>query len=147
VTGSITPSLSVIASYTDATSRDPNGNMLASVPEEMANAYLRYEFLSGPAKGLALALGATYMGTSPIENVSGYTPASTPDKLIPNRPSGYLPSRTIVDATLSYSRANWSCSLTIANALDKEYYAAADFRNLIVPGNPRNLYGSVTWKF
>jgi len=147
VTGSITPSLSIIASYTDATSRDPNGNMLASVPEEMANAYLRYEFLSGPTKGLALAIGATYMGESPIENISGYTPASTPDKLIPNRPSGYLPSRTIVDATISYARANWSYSLTIANALGKDYYAAADFRNLIVPGTPRNLYGSLTWKF
>ncbi|KXU37524.1 hypothetical protein AXK11_02180 [Cephaloticoccus primus] len=147
VTGSLTPNLSVIASYTDATSRDPNGNMLASVPEMMANAYLRYELGRGPLKGLAVAVGATYMGTSPIENVSGYTPASTPDNLIPIRPSGYLPARTITDVTLSYERANWSYSLTVANALDKEYWAAADFRNLIVPGTPRNIYGSVSWKF
>jgi len=147
VTGSITSSLSLIASYTDATSRDPNGNMLASVPEEMANAYLRYEFLRGPAKGLALALGATYLGESPIENVSGYTPASTPTNLIPIRPSGILPSRTVVDATVSYTRANWSYSLTVANALDKEYFAAADWRFRLVPGTPRNIYGSATWKF
>jgi len=147
VTGSLTPSLSVIASYTDATSRDPNGNMLASVPEKMANAYLRYEFLRGPAKGLALAIGTTYLGESPIENVSGYTSASTPTNLIPIRPSGILPSRTVVDATFSYTRANWSYNLTVANALDKDYFAAADWRFRLVPGTPLNLYGSLTWKF
>jgi len=147
VTGSLTPSLSLIASYTDATSRDPAGRMLASVPEKMANAYLRYEFLRGPAKGFALGIGASYLGTSPIENVSGYTPASTPTNLIPIQPSGILPSRTVVDATVSYSRANWSTSLTVANALDKDYFAAADWRFRLVPGTPRNVYGSLTWKF
>jgi len=147
VTGSITPSLSVIASYTDATNRDPNGNMLAGAAEELANAYLRYEFLAGPLKGLAVALGANYASERAVENVTGYTPASTPDNLIPIRSSGFMPARTLVDATLSYSRGSWSCSLTCANALDKRYYAAADSRNLINIGTPRNVYGSVTWKF
>jgi len=147
VTGSLTPSLSVIASYTDATNRDPNGNMLAGAAERLANAYVRYEFFGGPLKGLALAVGANYASERAVENVTGYTPASTPDNLIPIRSSGFMPARTLVDATLSYGRGNWSTSVTVANAFDKLYYAAADSRNLINIGTPRNVYGSVTWKF
>ncbi|KXU37709.1 hypothetical protein AXK11_00315 [Cephaloticoccus primus] len=147
VTGSITPSLSVIASYTDTTNRDPNGNLLGGAAEELASGYIRYEFVRGSLRGLALAVGAVYSGERAIENVAGLTPASTPANPIPIRSSGFLPAHTLVDFTLSYTRANWSYSLTVANALDKDYIAAPDARTLINVGTPRNIYGSATWKF
>jgi len=147
VTGSLTPSFSVIASYTDTTNRDPNGNMLGGAAEELASGYVRYEFLKGPARGLSLAVGAVYSGERAIENVAGLTPASTPTNPIPIRSSGFLPSHTLVDVTLSYARANWITSLTIANVMNKDYIAAPDARTLINVGTPRNIYGSVIWKF
>jgi len=147
ITGSLTPSLSVIASYTDTTNRDPNGNMLGGAAEELASGYVRYEFLKGPLRGLSLAAGAVYSGERAIENVAGLTPASTPTNPIPIRSSGFLPSHTLVDVTLSYARANWLTSLTVANVMGKDYIAAPDARTLINVGTPRNIYGSVTWKF
>jgi len=147
VTSSITPSLSVIASYTDSRNRTPSGQLFTGAAENLASAYLRYEFVQGAVKGLAFAIGANYTSRRAVDFTTEYTRASTLTNLIPIKSSAYLPSHTLVDATISYSRASWSAGITVANLLDKDYIAAADFRNFINVGNPRNISGSVTWKF
>jgi len=147
VAGSVTESLSIMASYADTKNRDPNGVMLRGSAEDMGSVFVRYEFTRGQFSGLALALGANYMSKRSVENVSGFTPASTPTDLIPNQPSAYLPARTLIDATLSYTRGTWSYGLTVSNALDKRHYASALSRTLVNVGTPRNVSGSVTYRF
>jgi len=146
-TGSLTDSLSLIASYADMKNRNPDGQMFKSNAEEMGSVYVRYEFNKGPVQGLAVALGVNYLGKRSVEDVSGYTSASTPDNLIPIQPSAYMPSHTLADVTVSYSRERWSYGVTVANVFDKDYYAAADSRYLIYVGNPRNVWGQVSYKF
>jgi len=145
--GSITEALSVMASYADTKNRNPDGIMLNSSAEDLGALFLRYELNKGQLSGLAVAVGVNYQGKRAAGDTAGYTDASTPTNLIPNQPSAYMPARTLVDVTLSYSRKNWSYGLTLANALDKTYYAAADSRDLINVGTPRNLSGTITWKF
>ncbi|KXU36458.1 hypothetical protein AXK11_04495 [Cephaloticoccus primus] len=147
VAGSITDNLSIIASWADTKNRNPDGIMLNSSAEESGAVFVRYEVGRGALRGFAVAVGANYQGKRAAGDTAGYTDASTPTNLIPNQPSAYMPERTLVDVTLSYARGNWSYGLTLANALDKTYYAAADSRDLINVGTPRNLSGSVSWKF
>jgi len=147
VAGSITENLSVIASWADTKNRNPDGVMVNSSAEDVAAAYVRYAFSEGRLRGLSVAVGANYLGKRAAGNANGYTPASTSTALIPNQPQVYMLSYTLVDVSVSYQRGSWSYGLTLANALDETYYAAAGNRNHIYVGTPRNLSGTFTWKF
>jgi len=147
VTGSITPSLSLMARYADTTNRDPNGVMLVSSAENLASGFIHYEVQKGALKGFAVAFGANYLSKRAVETASGFARASKPSAPIPNQPSAYLPARTLADLTLSYVCGQWSYGLTVNNLFDKEYYGGADNRNLIAVGTPRSIAGSMTWKF
>jgi len=146
VTGNVTPNFSVILSYADTKNRDPNGVMLRGSPEDMAAAFLRYEFTQGALKGLSLSVGTNYSSKRAGDQASQFTSVSTPDNLIPNQPTFYVPSRTLTDVYVSYTRDVWSYRLIVHNVIDERYYSSTS-RNLINVGNPRAFSGSLTWGF
>ena len=72
--GGLTPSLSVIASYTAMHLRDPFGRRLVNVPDTLANLFLNYHFLAGPLKNLNLFAGVNFVGNVSGETVTALTP-------------------------------------------------------------------------
>jgi len=146
-TASLTKNLSLIGSYADTTNRDPNGVPFRGSAEKMGAAYLRYAFKDGGLKGFAVGLGANYLGKRAGDQASGLTSASTSTNVIPNQPSFYLPARTLTDLNLSYTRKDWVYQLAVKNLFDEVDYAASLTRFSVYMGNPRNISGSVTYKF
>ncbi|HRE79645.1 MAG TPA: TonB-dependent receptor plug domain-containing protein [Opitutaceae bacterium] len=147
LTAALTSELSIIASYADTTNRDPNGVEFRGSAEKMGALFVRYEFKSGRLEGLAAGLGLNYLGRRAGDQASGYTAASTSTQLIPNQPSFYLPSRTLTDLNLTYSRGAWGYRIAVNNLFDEMDYAASQTRFSVYIGNPRNLSASVTYKF
>jgi len=141
VVGSITPQLSVIASYADTKNRDPNGIMLRGAAEDSASGFVRYEFGPGRLKGLSAGIGANWLSKRAIDSASGLTPLG-----VPNQPSAYISPRTLVDAHVAYERGPWSVRIDVTNLTDKLDFIPLH-RNIIWPVNPRAFSGSVTWKF
>jgi len=147
LTGNITQNLSVIASYDDMKNRDPNGVVLRGTPEQTAAAFVRYAVTSGPLKGFAVGIGANYASKAAGDiPAAGFTRASTPDNIIPNQPTFYLPSRTVGDLYLSYTRGALIYRVDVRNFTDELYYGSLGRRGINV-ANPRNFSGSVTYKF
>ena len=147
LTASVTKNLSVIAAYADTTNRDPNGVPFRGSAEVMGSFYVRYAFLDGTLDGLAVGFGANYLGKRAGDQASGITAASTSTNIIPNQPSYYLPARTLADLNFSYTRKDWSFRLAVNNLFDEVDYAASQTRFSVYMGNPRNVSGSVTYKF
>ncbi|KXU37454.1 hypothetical protein AXK11_02390 [Cephaloticoccus primus] len=147
VTGNITPSLSVIASYDDMKNRDPNGVILRGTPEQTAAAFVRYAVTSGPLNGVAVGIGVNYASKAAGDIPrAGFTEASTPDNPIPYQPTFYLPARTIADAYVSYTRGSFVYRVDVTNLTNARHYGHLS-RNNIMVGNPAAISGSVTWKF
>lgn len=147
VTGALTKNLSLVVAYADTTNRDPNGVPFRGSAEKMGAVFVRYEFKRGSLDGLALSLGANYLGKRAGDQASGLTAASTSTNLIPNQPSFYLPARTLVDASATYTRWRLTYRLAVTNLLDELDYAASQTRFSVYIGNPRNLSASVTYRF
>lgn len=147
IAANLSRNLSLIASYADTTNRDPNGVPFRGSAEEMGALFVRYEFKEGALNGLAVGLGANYLGKRAGDQASGLTSASTSAAVIPNQPSFYLPARTLTDLNVSYSRDRWSYRLAVTNLFDEVDYAASQTRFSVYMGNPLSLSGSVAWSF
>lgn len=104
---------------------------------------------SAPAlKGFRAAVGVDYIGNRPGDAASGLTAASTSSKVIPNLPTFYLGSRTLVNLTLAYnSKNNWGVQVNMDNVFNKEYLMASINRSLVYIGLPTNVRVSVNRKF
>jgi iron complex outermembrane receptor protein len=139
--------LTVIGHYTAFTNRDPFNVPFRGTAEKSAAAWARYEFQSSALKGFSVSAGANWLDKRPGDIGSGVTAASTPTRLIPNLPSFYLPARTLVDLSASYTRGAWTYQANIDNVFDKEYILASISRMLVVPGSGINLRASVTYQF
>ncbi len=137
----------VIGNYTNFTNRDPNNQPFRGTAEKSAAAWARYEFQDATFKGLSVSLGTNWTDRRPGDFVSGFTPASTPTRLIPNRPSFYLPARTLVDASASYTHGAWTYQANVDNVFDKRYLAASLSRNAVYAGPGINLRASVIYRF
>ena len=57
----------------------------------------------------------------------------------------HLPAYTIVDASVSYTHANWRLTAGLKNVFDRSYYAGALRTGVVSPGMPRNF--NVTFKY
>jgi iron complex outermembrane receptor protein len=139
--------LTVIGHYTAFTNRDPFNVPFRGTAEKSAAAWARYEFQSSALKGFSVSAGANWLDKRPGDIGSGVTGASTPTRLIPNLPSFYLPARTLVDLSASYTRGAWTYQANIDNVFDQEYILASISRMLVVPGSGINLRASVTYRF
>jgi iron complex outermembrane receptor protein len=143
----VTKGFTLIGNYTSFTNRDPNNIPFRGTAEKSAAVWARYEFLTSELKGFNVSLGANWTDKRPGDSASGFTPASTPTKLIPNQPSFYLPARTLVDLSAGYTRGVWSYQANIDNVFDKKYLLASLSRNAVYAGPGINLRVSATYRF
>ena len=84
------------------------------------------------------------------ENVNAFTtslPIAGGVGLVPQQPSFLVAGRTVVNVGFTYRQPKWTVRLLVANALDKDYILAAGSRTSAVVGEPRNIKGSITYKF
>lgn len=137
--------LLLVGNFIHMKMRDPNGVRQRMVPDNAAALFLKYEVAG--VKGLAVTLGLDYMDSTPGEQASGITAASTATKVVPNQPSFYLAPRTVANLGVSYRRDQWTTRVSIDNALDKDYIQSAGSRNTLVAGLPRTWAVSLAYKF
>jgi iron complex outermembrane receptor protein len=145
-----TKNISIIANYTSFKNRDPNGVEFRGVAEKSGALLVSYTFDKDTPKldGFRAAVGIDYIGNRPGDAPSGLTPASTATDIIPNQPTFYLGSRTLVQVILAYtSKQNWGVQLNIDNALDEDYLMASINRSMVYTGTPTNYRVSANYKF
>ena len=87
------------------------------------------------------------MDKRPGDQASGLTAASTPTNLIPNQPSFYLPTRTLVDLSVGYVRGAWTYQANVDNVFDNKALMASISRQLVYAGPGINFRASVTYRF
>ncbi|HEY9736421.1 MAG TPA: TonB-dependent siderophore receptor, partial [Trichocoleus sp.] len=136
--GEILPGWNVIAgyAYTDAVVTQDNtipvGNRLENVPRHTANLWTTYQLQEGDLQGLGFGLGLFFVGER-----EGDLPNSNFE----------LPSYLRADAALFYERDNWRAGLNIRNLFNARYLETAQFRNIVYPGAPLSIVGSVAVTF
>ena len=59
----------------------------------------------------------------------------------------FVPSYTVFDLGANYTRGPWRFALNVTNVGDKEYFAGALTRNIVMVGDPRMVTGSVQFSF
>ncbi len=140
LSGYVLPNLQLNASYayTDATIEeddDPTliGERIGGAPEHSANFWGRYDFINGPLQNVGVGLGMEYRD----ERLSWYS-----DR-VP------LPAYTVFDAAIYYRPAggNIQLALKVNNLLDDTYWTGAVFASRLLPGAPRNVLLTTTYKF
>ncbi len=142
--------LFAIATYTKFKNRDPNDVPFRGTGEQAASLILTYQFSdqSRLFHGLALTIDGNYLAARPGDAVSGVTAASTPTALIPNQPTFWIPSRTLINLGGAYDiNDHWTVRLNIYNATDTDYIAASLNRFAVVPGNTINAVLRLYYKF
>ncbi len=98
-------------------------------------AWTRYKFIDATFKGLAVGVGVSYLAKRAITdngNMIFY---------------GYIPGRTVVDATINYETARCKYQLNVDNVFNRGYIYASRSNQVIIPGSPTNLRASLTYKF
>ncbi|MEH1845492.1 MAG: TonB-dependent receptor [Nostoc sp.] len=137
VTGEILIGWKIIGSYayTNAEiTKDnlfPVGNLFPNVAKNTASLWTTYEILKGKLQGLGFGLGLYYVGDREAE--------------LDN--SVVLPSYFRTDAALYYKRNNWKAAINIKNLFDEKYYETSQSRNIIYPGAPLTVLGTISWEF
>lgn len=98
-------------------------------PANMANLWSTYDFSANGVRGFKVGAGLNYMAKtfSDITNVNS------------------IPPFVIENATLNYSREDWSFKINMDNFTDRRYFTAANAAGAYV-GNPVSVYGGITWK-
>jgi iron complex outermembrane recepter protein len=149
VSAALTTNVSLIANYTDYKNRNPFGQVFRNNAEKSGALWASYAFREGRLKGLTLGAGVEYLDRRPGDAPSGTpTSASTPDNVIMPQPTFWLPSRALVNASISYAlQEHWKVQLNIDNLLDEDYLAASINRFMVYPGPPMNARLTFTYKF
>jgi len=142
--------LTVVGNYTSFKIRQPITNVrVRAVPDHSGAIYADYRFTEGPLNGFGFNLGVDYKSDVVGENATGFTTTKPlPNgSFVPNRPTFLVAGRTLVNVGLTYRHKEWTARLQVNNAADKDYILAAGSRTAAVPGDPRNLKFSVTYKY
>jgi len=136
-----TKKFSVIGSYTKLKNRDSDNMPYSNVAEEMAAIWGQYTFSeTGTLRGLSIGIGANYVGERPSDVTGQFTlppPGFTPARI---QPSFWMPSYTVVEASVNYRfNKHWKAQLVINNLLDKDYITGSFNRYIFVstPINPK----------
>ncbi|MGV0026873.1 TonB-dependent siderophore receptor [Phormidesmis priestleyi] len=137
IAGQILPGWNVIASYayTNAiTSEDntiPVGNRLSNVPQHATSLWTTYEIQRGGLKGLGLGLGLYYVSDrdADIENTAT------------------LPGYFRTDASIFYKLDRWRFAVNFRNLFNQKYYETAQGRDIIYPGAPFTVQGTLSVTF
>ena len=141
IIGNITPNLTVNANYayTNAKvtkNRDSSvvGIKNYGTPDQTLNGWLKYRFTKGVLKGLGFGTGLQYMGKRSGVYIGWGSEYG----------NKYLPTYTILDASLSYSFNKVSVGLNVYNITNQKYvsngYYHPDVKEWIyAPGTPINF--------
>ena len=122
----------LLANYGYAKLKSESNTSLDYMPRHTASLWSTKTFgLSGEAQ-LRLGAGVVYNGksvsTSPVWSI-------------------VTPSRTTVDALAEISWNNWRFAVNATNLLDNEYYASCLARGDCFVGAPRNVMGTIGYRF
>ena len=149
-TFAVTKNLMLIGNYTSFKIRQPVTNVrVRAVPDKSGAIYADYRFTEGRLKNFGASIGIDYKSDVAGENATGFTTTKplAGGTFVPNQPTFLVAGRTLVNLGFSYRAKDWTARLQVNNAADKEYILAAGSRTAAVPGDPRNLKASVTYKF
>jgi len=94
-------------------------------PENIANLWLSYSLLNGPAKGLGLGIGGNYVGD-----------IYASDPIL-------IPSYKLLNSTVFYDRPKYRIGLKVNNMTNEKYWSFG----FINPQPPRNYVASISYKF
>ncbi len=149
-TFAITQNLFLLGNYTSFKMRQPITNVrVRAVPDHSGAIYADYRFTSGALNGFGVNVGVDFKSDVVGENATGYT-TTVPlpgGGFVPNQPTFLVDGRTLVNVGVTYRAKDWTARIQINNASDKDYILAAGSRTAAVPGDPRSIKGSVTYKF
>jgi iron complex outermembrane recepter protein len=149
-TFAVNKNLMVIGNYTSFKIRQPITEVrVRAVPDHSGAFYIDYRFDAGALNGFGISLGVDYKSDVVGENATGYTTTKPLPSggFVPNQPTFLVAGRTLANLGFSYRAKNWTARLQVHNATDKDYILAAGSRTAAVPGDPRNVKFSVTYKY
>lgn len=115
-------------SYTDAEiTRDTNPNVIGKspyvVPDHTASLWLDYAFTNETLEGLSVGSGIRYQGKSWADN----------ENTLP------VPSATVFDAAVRYTKNDWTASVNVANLFDREYVKSCQGASTCGYGEQRTI--------
>lgn len=146
----VTKNFFLLGNYTSFKMRQPVTEVrVRAVPDHSGAIYADYRFTAGNLKGFGVNIGVDFKSDVVGENATGFTttkplPNGT---FVGNQPTFKVAGRTLINLGFSYRAEQWTARLQINNAADKDYILAAGSRTAAVPGDPRNVKASVTYKF
>ncbi len=144
----VSSSFSLVGNGTVMRNRDANGLPFRGTAEKSAALWGNYSLKTGPLTGLSFGIGADYLSKRAGDNAGGATSASTPTNIIRVQPSFWLPSRTLVNASIVYRiNPNWRAQLNIDNLFDKDYLQSSTGRQNVWVGTPLNTKLTMTYNF
>jgi len=142
--------LTLLANYADGKVRQPITNVrLRGVPDKTYAFYADYRFTEGALHGFGVNVGLDYKSDVAGDNATGYTTS----KPLPNgtfvakQPTFLIAGRTLTNLGFTYEAKTWTARLQISNVFDKDYILAGGSRGGVIVGEPRNIKGSVTYRF
>jgi len=142
IMGQVTSNLTVVASYTDMALRDALGRPRMGIPDNMANALVKYGFADGPARGLSVFVGVNYVGKQAGENPKERTEIGVAVPI-----SFWMPSRTIYNAGASYDYGSLRFQLNVENVFDKKTLWQPGGRNQLTAFPGANVRLTTTYSF
>ena len=124
------PGLDIIAGYAYndnkiVKSTTFQGNKAADAPENVVNFWASYKF-QNKIKGLGLGFGANYVDETYMSTANTF----------------YIPSYTILNATVFYERPNWRIGIKLNNLTNEKYWSTWG-----APQAPTNFLANLTFKF
>lgn len=124
----------VKAEVLDGTLDHPAGDRIEDLPEDLASVWASQVFDINDAWAVRVGAGARYVG----DKIDYYQLQKTP-------------SVTLADAAVEFSNGQWSASVNVNNALDKEFYAIcaawSSPYGVCHPGLSRNIVATLTRRF
>jgi iron complex outermembrane receptor protein len=133
----LTDGLELVAvyAYTDAEVTDDNvlaeGLWTRNAPRHGLSTWLKYTLLEGPLSGLGFGIGVSHYTkqAGDLENTF------------------FLPSYTLLDANITYTRGPLQLQLNLDNLTD-ERYATGSYNDIyVLPGRPLRARVQATWSF
>jgi iron complex outermembrane receptor protein len=149
-TFALNKNLTLLANYADGKVRQPVTNVrLRGVPDKSYAFYVDYRFTDGALNGFGVNFGLDYKSDVAGDNATGFTTS----KPLPNgtfvakQPTFLIAGRTLANLGLTYTAKIWTVRLQVSNLFDKDYILAGGSRGGVIVGEPRNIKGSITYKF
>lgn len=115
-------------SYTDMEiTKDANPNVIGKspfvVPNQTASLWLDYAFTNDALDGLSLGTGVRYQGKSWADNENTLR----------------VPSASVLDAAIRYTKNDWTASINVSNIFDREYVKSCQTASTCGWGDSRTI--------